>query len=403
MAITLTVQAGVVGKPNVGKSTFFAAATLTDVKIAPYPFTTIDANKGIGYVRIKCVCRELGVKDTPVNSICIDGWRFVPIELIDVAGLVPDAWQGRGLGNRFLDELRRANVLIHVIDAAGTTDIEGKPVKPGTHDPLEDVEFLEREITMWMYQIISKDWPRIARTLDLKADLAKELSKRLSGLGITVAEIENTLSETGLLRKKPSKWTDSELKDFIKVLREKSKPIIIAANKSDLPTAEDNIKKLKKELNRYLIIPTSAESELALRKAASKGLIKYLPGDPDFEIIGEVTSKQRKVLEYIREKVLKKWGSTGVQQVINAAFLDVLKMLAVFPVENENKYTDHYGRVLPDVYLIPRGTTAREFAYMIHTDLGEKFISAIDVKTRKRLSADFELKHRMIIKIIAGR
>ncbi len=404
MAIALTVQAGVVGKPNVGKSTFFAAATLVDVKIAPYPFTTIEANKGVGYVKIKCVCRELGVKDSPVNSVCIDGWRFVPVELIDVAGLVPDAWQGRGLGNRFLDELRRANVLIHVIDAAGATDIEGRPVKPGTHDPMEDLQFLEREITMWMYQIISKDWPRTAKALDLKSNIAKELSKKLSGLGITIADIESALSEISLLRKKPSKWTEDELKNFIHVLREKSKPIIIAANKSDLPAAEDNIKRLRKELSgKYLVIPTSAESELALRKAASKNLIKYLPGDSDFEIIGEVTPKQQKVLEYIRERVLKKWGSTGVQQVINAAFLDVLEMLAVFPVENENKYTDHHGRVLPDVYLVPKGTTAREFAYMIHTDLGEKFISAVDVKTKKRLSADFKLEHRMVIKIIAGR
>jgi len=404
VAIALTVQAGVVGKPNVGKSTFFAAATLVDVKIAPYPFTTIEANKGVGYVKIKCVCRELGVEDNPVNSVCIDGWRFVPVELIDVAGLVPDAWQGRGLGNRFLDELRRANVLIHVIDAAGATDIEGRPVKPGTHDPVEDVQFLEREITMWMYQIISKDWSRTAKALDLKSNVAKELSKKLSGLGITIADIEGALSETNLLRKKPSRWTEDELKNFIRILREKSKPIIIAANKSDLPAAEDNIKRLRKELSsKYLVIPTSAESELALRKAASKNLIKYLPGDSDFEIIGEVTPKQRKVLEYIREKVLKKWGSTGVQQVINAAFLDVLEMLAVFPVENENKYTDHHGRVLPDVYLVPKGTTAREFAYMIHTDLGEKFISAVDVKTKKRLSADFKLEHRMVIKIIAGR
>ncbi len=404
MAIALTVQAGVVGKPNVGKSTFFAAATLADVKIAPYPFTTIDANKGVGYVRIKCVCKELGVTDTPVNSICIDGWRFVPVELIDVAGLVPDAWQGRGLGNKFLDELRRANVLIHVIDAAGTTDIEGKPVKPGSHDPLEDVEFLEKEIVMWMYQIISKDWSKTAKALDLKSDIARELSKKLSGLGITVANIEDALSETGLFRKKPSRWTADELKDFIRILREKSKPIIIAANKSDLPTAEDNIRKLKMELEgRYLVIPTSAESELALRRAASKNLIKYLPGDSDFEITGEVTPKQLKVLEYIREKVLKKWGSTGVQQVINAAFLDVLKMIAIFPVENENKYTDHHGRVLPDVYLVPEGTTAKELAYMIHTELGEKFISAIDARTKKRLAADFKLKHRMIVKIVAGR
>ena len=405
MAIKVTMQAGVVGKPNVGKSTFFAAATLVDVKIAPYPFTTIEANKGVGYVRIECVCKELGVQDNPVNSICIDGWRFVPVELIDVAGLVPDAWQGRGLGNRFLDELRRANVLIHVIDAAGSTDIEGRPVKMGSHDPLEDVAFLEREITMWMYQIISKDWPRTARSLEVTGvNIARELHKKLSGLGISIKHIEEALQETNLISKKPTRWSEKELLDFVHALREKSKPIIIAANKADLPTAEDNIKRLRKELDKnYVIVPTSAESELALRRAASKNLIKYLPGDSDFEIIGELSDKQMKVLDYIKERVLKKWGSTGVQQVINLAFLDVLKLIAVFPVENENKYTDHHGRVLPDVFLVPYGTTARELAYMIHTELGDKFISAIDARTRKRLAADYKLQHRMIVKIVAGR
>ncbi|RLE69051.1 MAG: redox-regulated ATPase YchF, partial [Thermoprotei archaeon] len=159
-------QVGIVGKPNTGKSTFFSAATLIDVKIASYPFTTINSNRGISYVSIKCVCKEMGVKDNPRNSKCIDGIRFIPIELIDVAGLVPDAWKGRGLGNRFLDELRQANILIHVIDASGSTDIEGKRVKPGSHYPGEDILFLEREIDMWIFSILKKEWKAISRRLD---------------------------------------------------------------------------------------------------------------------------------------------------------------------------------------------------------------------------------------------
>ena len=401
MAIAVKLQAGIVGKPNVGKSTFFSAATLVDVKIAPYPFTTIDANRGIGYVRIECVCRELGVEDNPRNSMCIRGWRFVPVELIDVAGLVPGAWQGRGLGNRFLDELRRASVLIHVVDAAGATDFEGRPVKPGTHDPLEDVRFLEEEIVMWTYQILAKDWEKTARTLEIKRQsLAAELHKRLSGLGFTLEQIDEALSRLGLYSKRPTSWSDSDLLELVKTLRE-GKPIVIAANKCDLPQAEDNIEKLAKELkDKYIVVPTSAEAELALRRAARKGLIEYLPGDSDFEIVGELTGKQRRVLDYIRERVLERWGSTGVQQAINAAFLEALGLIAVFPVENEHKFTDHSGRVLPDVFLVPKGTTARDLAYMIHTELGERFLCAIDAKSKRRLAASAQLEHRMVVKIV---
>lgn len=396
-------QAGIVGKPNVGKSTFFAAATLVDVKIAPYPFTTIDANRGVGYVRIKCVCKELGVKDNPRNSICIDGYRFVPIELIDVAGLVPDAWKGRGLGNQFLDELRRADVLIHVIDASGSTDSEGKIVKPGSHNPIQDVKFLEKEIDMWMFNIIKRNWRFIYRTSS--TDIVSVFTEKLSGLGIKASHVEKAIKESDLEGKKLSQWTDDDIFTFTRYLRKFSKPMIIAANKADIPIAEDFIREMKRELKDYIIIPTSAEAELALRKAAKAGLIKYLPGDNDFEIIDDkkLSPKQLKALDYIKENVLKRWGSTGVQEVINKAFLDLLGMIVVFPVEDENKLTDHKGNVLPDALLVPGDTKPRDLAYMIHTELGEKFIGALDVRTKRRLPNDKPLKHRAIIKIYTRR
>ena len=399
----MPIQVGIVGKPNTGKSTLFAAATLTDVKRAPYPFTTINPNIGIGYVRIKCVCRELGVKCNPRNSICIDGWRFVPIELIDVAGLVPDAWKGRGLGNRFLDHLRRASVLIHVIDASGSTDIEGRPVKPGTHDPAEDIEFLEREIDMWMYQILAKDWEKISKVMDISKSY-EELYKRFSGLEISREQVFQVLEELNLVSKRVTSWRQEDLLRLVREVRKRAKPIVIAANKADMDVAEEYIKKIKRDFGKkYSIVPTSAESELALRKAARAGLIKYIPGDADFEIIGNLTRKQASALEYIREKVLKRYGSTGVQKVINTAVFDNLGMIAVFPVENEHKYTDHKGNVLPDVYLVPKSITAREFAYKIHTDLGERFAFAIDAVKKQRISAEDRLYHRMVIKIVTSR
>lgn len=395
-------QAGIVGKPNVGKSTFFAAATLAEVKIAPYPFTTIKANKGIGYVKIKCVCREFGVNDMPINSFCVNGYRFIPVELIDVAGLVPGAREGRGLGNQFLSELSKADVLIHIVDAAGMTDSEGRPVKPGSHDPLEDVNFLAREIDLWMVDILQRNWRKILR---VSPDPEETLTLSLSGLNIKRQYVEQALKLSGLYEKPLKNWCSDDIMSFITTLRQYAKPMLIAANKCDIPEAEENIKRLKEAIGDKYVIPTSAEAELALRRAAAAGLINYMPGDGDFEIIDEkkLGKRQTIALEYIRERVLSRWGSTGVQKVINRAFLDILGMIAVFPVEDENSLTDHKGNILPDAWLVPPGTTPRQLAYMIHTELGEKFIAAIDVRTKRALPSDAPLRHRAVVKIRARR
>ena len=397
------LEVGIVGKPNTGKSTFFAAATLLEVKRAPYPFTTIEPNRGIGYVRVKCVCRELGVQDNPRNSICIEGWRFVPVELIDVAGLVPGAWQGRGLGNMFLDHLRRAPALIHVVDAAGATDEEGRPVKPGTRDPLEDVLFLEKEIEMWMLQVISRDWDKLARSIEYTKKF-EDLLSRFAGLGVKPQVVQRAMEELGLLSKRPTSWTQEDLMQLVRLARSMSKPMLLAANKADIPVAADNIKKLKSSLgNRYIVVPTSAEAELALRRAAKAGLIRYVPGSPDFEVVGRLEPAQRKALEYIRENVLKPYGSTGVQEALDRAVFDLLGMIAVFPVENEKKLSDSKGNVLPDVYLVHREATARDLAYEIHTELGERFAFALDALTGRRIGAEERLSHRMVVKIVTAR
>jgi len=398
------MMVGIVGKPNVGKSTFFSAATLATVEIASYPFTTIKPNRGIGYFRTQCVCREFNVKDNPVNSVCIDGVRLIPVELIDCAGLVPDAWQGRGLGNQFLDEIRKADALIHVVDASGSTDIEGRLIKPGMHDPLEDVKFLERELTMWLAQIIRRDWPKIARTVEAgAADLPSLLEERLSGLAIKKKHILEALKITDLSGDKPTRWSDDDFLRFVDTLRKISKPMLIAANKMDLPFAEENFERLKK--TGYIVIPCCAEAELALRRAAEKNLINYVPGNPNFEVRDptKITDKQVSALKAIKEKILDKYGSTGVQDAINAAFEKLLNMIVVYPVEDPEKLTDHYGRILPEARLIPSNTTARELAYMIHTELGESFIYAVDARTKKRLGENYVLKNKDVISIVSAK
>jgi ribosome-binding ATPase YchF (GTP1/OBG family) len=395
---------GVIGKPNTGKSTFFSAATLATAEIANYPFTTIKPNRGVGYVRTPCVHPEFKVQDNPNNSLCLDGVRLVPVELIDVAGIVPGAWEGRGLGNQFLDEIRRADALIHIVDASGGTDCEGRSCKPGEHDPLEDVQFLEKEITMWIASLLKKDWAKIARTAETdKKGILTPLEERLTGLNIKRFHILEAIRKSNLNADRPGTWSDEDFVRFVDNLRRISKPMLIVANKVDLPTAEANLERLKKL--DYTVISASAEAELALRRAAEKKLIDYRPGDANFKIAQpeKLSAGQIKALEAIKEKILGKNGVTGVQEAINTAYFKLLNMITVYPVEDVEHLSNHNGKVLPDTYLIPKGTTARQFAYIIHTELGESFLYAVDARNKTRIGEDAELKDRDVISIVSTR
>lgn len=395
------MQIGIVGKPNVGKSTFFGAATMAPVEIANYPFTTIAANKGVGYVRSKCPCKELGVKCTPHNSGCVDGTRMIPVELLDVAGLVPDAWQGKGLGNQFLDDLRQADALINVIDVSGSTNIEGVPGKPGDHDPREDVEFLKNEIDMWIREILKDGFNKMARTAKMTGAKPEALIyERLAGLKITESQVKRALMDINPPND-PTKWDDEIMLQIAKKVREYGKPMIVAMNKADI-SPEGNIELIQK-INDMNVV-TMAETELALKKAAEKGVVEYVPGDSTFTINTHISlnEPQKKALEYMKENI-EKYGGTGVQTCLEKAAFDMLDLITVYPVEDENKYTDHFGRVLPDAYLLPRGSTARDLAYKVHTDLGEKFIRAVNAKTKRTVGADYELLDGDVIRIVANK
>lgn len=389
---------GMCGKSNTGKSTFFSAATLVDAEISNRIFTTIKPNQGVAYVRAECPCRELGISCNPQNSRCANGIRYIPAKLIDIAGLVPGAHEGRGLGNAFLSDIMEASALIHVVDISGGTDRDGNPVQPGSHDPLQDIELLEREIDYWALGILQKNWKTIknrARSGEKVEDL---LHKQLSGLGISQEDIKQALKENNIVR------DDSEenLLKFIGTLRRKSKPILIAGNKIDVPGSEKFLEKTREA--GFLIVPCSAESELALRRAEREGDIRYGPGDPDFEIVRPgLDPRKRKALELIRERVLKPYGSTGVQKALDSTAFDLLGLIAVYPVENETRYANKKGQVLPDAYLVPEGTTTRELAGKIHTDFLDKFVAAVDARTKQRIGAEQELKNGDIIKIMLSK
>ncbi len=378
---------GLVGKPNSGKSSFFKAATMVDVKISNVPFTTIKPNVGIAYIIMDCVEKGFGKKCNPKNGFCRNGRRFVPIRLIDVAGLVPGAHEGRGMGNQFLDDLRQASVLIHTVDFSGKTDSEGNPTE--NHDPKKDVEFLENEIDYWFASVIEKNLPKILKA-KTKTDLVQNIQEQLSGLEIDKKFIERAVE----------KFSPSQTLEFARELRKLSKPILICANKIDLKSAQENFEKLKSIFQNA--VPTSADSEIALKLAVEKNLINYFPGN-GFEISGRLEEKQKQALEKIKTEVIEKFGSTGVQKCLDKAIFDLLNYIAVCPVEDENKLTDSKGNVLPDIHLIPRGSTALDLAFKIHTEIGEKFISAIDARTKRRLGKDYVLQNNDVIKIITSK
>ncbi|MFQ5951255.1 MAG: redox-regulated ATPase YchF [Candidatus Geothermarchaeales archaeon] len=395
---------GIVGKPNTGKSTFFNAATMASVPIASYPFTTIEPNVGVAYVRRKCVCKVFGVEDHPQNSVCVEENRFVPVKIVDTAGLVPGAWEGRGLGNLFLDKIARADVLIHIVDISGGTDLEGNPVAAGSHDPAEDIEFLTHELIRWFQGIIERDWSRLVhRTRQEKVAVSEALYRRLSGLNLRRGQIDNAIDDAGLRGKPADAWSDEHFRQFSGTLLRDARPTLVFGNKIDIEESERNLARLQER--GHHVFPASSVSELVLRRAAEKGYIHYLPGDADFRVVdGEaMTEKQLKALETIRRKVLARYDGTGVQSALDHAVFRTLGMIAAYPVTNAESLTDGSGNVLPDVYLMQSGSSVRDLAAAIHSDIAQSILYAIDARTKKRLGPDHVLENDSVIQIVSAR
>jgi len=391
------MQIGLLGKANVGKSTFFSAATETPVPTGNFPFTTIEPNVGIAYVKADCACKYFEISHE--NPLCVNKVRFIPVKLIDVAGLVPGAYEGKGLGNQFLDDARQAEVLIHVVDIAGTTDIQGQPVPAGSHDPIEDVVFVQNEFDLWFVNILEREWDKITREIDQKrAKLTDGIAKRFTGLGIKDYQVHEVLQKLNLISKNPKEWSNSDIQTFVKELRKNTKPIIIAANKADLCQDLDIIKKI----SDTTVVTCSAETELLLRKASKAGIVNYSPGDEGFSIVEnkKILPQQKKALDVVTG-IFSKIQSTGIQKILNIAVFDTLKFIVVYPVEDETKLTNKDGDVLPDTKLLPENSTAKDLAALVHADIAKGFLHAIDCKTKQRIGGDHKLKNGDVIKIVS--
>ncbi|OIO80247.1 hypothetical protein AUJ84_04350 [Candidatus Pacearchaeota archaeon CG1_02_32_132] len=378
---------GLVGRPSSGKSTFFKAATLADAEIASYPFTTIKPNHAMAYVKIKDLAVDFGKHSNPREGYVKKDWRFVPFELMDVAGLVEGASEGKGLGNEFLNDLAGADAFIHVVDMSGEYDSEGKPTE--NYDVSQDVRMIENELDLWYLGILTKTWEKFARIVETqKTKLSESVAKQFSGLKVTEDDVKSVLLKTGLNPDKPTSWNQEDVKKFSIALRKTTKPMIIAANKIDRPLGKENYEKIKLKFD-YPIVPCYAEGELVLRQADKAGLINYIPGEKDYEKKKELSGKQQEALEQV-DRIMNDNNGTGIQEVLNKTVFDLLKYIAVYPAGS--KLSDSKGNVLPDCYLMPPDSTALDFAFRLHTDIGKNFVKAIHVKTKQAVGKDYKLK-----------
>jgi ribosome-binding ATPase YchF (GTP1/OBG family) len=398
------IRLGLIGKTNTGKTTFFNAATLSSEEVSSYPFTTKKPISGISHAITLCVHPEFKVQDNPNNSKCVDGWRYIPIELIDLPGLIKDAWKGKGLGNQFLSIAAQSDALLHVVDASGGIDSSGQISEVGTGDPISDFADIEEELVMWYHKILEGNRDKVSKTISGGTDTIEAITDLYRGIGVKNSHVKEALRLTELAEKSFDEYDVQDSKKLASTLRRISKPTLIVANKIDVEGADKNFDRLRERYNDTIVIPASGDSELSLRRAEQKGLIKYSPGSEQFEIIksDELNQKQKDALDFIKKGIMGEFMRTGVQFAINIAVFKLLKMNSIYPVANDKNLTDKNGQVLPDLLLLKDGATVNDLAREIHTDLTKGLLYAKDLRYNLRLPTDYQLRDRDVVSLISA-
>ena len=400
----MSIKIGLIGKTNTGKTTFFNSATLSSEEISSYPFTTKSPVSGVAHAISLCVHPEFKIQDNPNNSKCLDGWRYIPIELIDLPGLIKDAWKGKRLGNQFLSIAAQSDALLHVVDASGGIDSSGKITEVGTGDPISDFADIEEELVMWYHKILEGNRDKISKLIETGTDIVDAITDLYRGIGVNKIHVKDALLKTGLEEKNFNDFDMIDSKKFTSHLRKISKPTLIVANKVDVEGADKNFDRLRERYNDSIVIPVSGDSEFSLRRAEQKGLIKYSPGSEQFEIIrsDELNEKQINALDFIKKGIMGEYMRTGVQFAINVAVFKLLKMNSIYPVADEKNLSDKKGRVLPDLILLKDGATINDLAKEIHSDLTKGLLYGKDLRYKLRLPVDYQLRDRDVVSLVSA-
>jgi len=400
----MPIKIGLIGKTNTGKTTFFNSATLSSEEISSYPFTTKSPVSGVAHAITLCVHPEFKIQDNPNNSKCLDGWRYIPIELIDLPGLIKDAWKGKGLGNQFLSIAAQSDALLHVVDASGGIDSTGKITEVGTGDPISDFADIEEELIMWYHKILEGNRDKVSKLIKTGTDVLDALTDLYRGIGVTKTHVKDTFHATNLEEKDFDDFDMVDSKKFASHLRKISKPTLIVANKVDVEGADKNFARLRERYNDSIVIPVSGDSEFVLRRAEQKGLIKYSPGSETFEIIksDDLNEKQINALNFIKKGIMGEYMRTGVQFAINVAVFKLLKMNSIYPVADEKNLADKKGRVLPDLILLKDGATINDLAKEIHSDLTKGLLYGKDLRYNLRLPTDYQLRDRDVVSLVSA-
>ena len=374
-----------VGKPSAGKSSFLNSVTNSKAKVGAYPFTTIDPNHGTAVFPTPCPCGDEGWEGglcTPRSGVCTHGThpphtRYIPIPVLDVAGLVPGAAEGEGLGNKFLDDLRQAKILVHVVDVSGTTDERGKEARG--YDPQADVAWLIDELVSWVAGNLEAKWGNTAkRHARTRGRIVDTLQAQLSGYGTKPALTARLVAALGFHDSVDLAAMEPEdIRNIAATFVDLRFPIIYALNKIDHPDADLNILNVVQACGEDRAVLCSAKAEIALKKWAAKGYITYTPGSDTVEKSPSFPEKYAASLESIEDLVLYRHGGTGVHDVIQMA-VSQLGLFPVYPIASfssaraidapststasSSSSSSTPGGCFPDVVMVAPGTTARSLA-----------------------------------------
>ena len=401
------VKIALIGKTNAGKTTIFNTVTGRNEPIGNYTFTTQNPVSGTTYVTSPCVHKEFGVIDNPINSKCIDGWRYIPIEIIDLPGLIKGASYGRGLGTRFLSEAMKADAFIHVVDASGSIDEDGRIAEPGTGDPFRDYQEIEGEIVQWYKNLLENNLDKILKKIETTKNEQQAINvvyETLAGVKITKLHIIQALEDMGVSVYDFRSMSDEKLWRLASLLRDISKPTLIVANKMDIPVADSGFKQLKDKIKDKIIVPVSANLELLLKRAEQKGTVRYNPAEENFLVIdsSNLSKDEKKALDFFNKFLIKEMMRAGTQFALNVAVFKLLRMNVVYPVADPKKLSDKKGNVLPDAYLVPDGSTVKDLAEIIHSELAVGLLYAIDIRTGLRLPPTYRIKDRDVLHLVSA-